>query len=80
MQGLADTFIQMGFPFASDTAKDLNRLIFETMYHAALEQSCELAREEGYYETFPGSPARKENYNTTCGGSHPRKGAMIGLH
>jgi len=74
VQGLADTFIQMGFPFASDTAKDLNRLIFETMYHAALEQSCELAREEGYYETFPGSPASKGELQYDLWGVTPTEG------
>jgi ribonucleoside-diphosphate reductase alpha chain len=57
VQGLADTFIQMGYPFASDEAKDLNRDIFETIYHAAVEQSIELARIDGPYESFQGSPA-----------------------
>jgi len=59
VQGLADTFIQMGFPFYSDEAKDLNRKIFETIYHAAVEQSIELAKTLGAYETFTGSPASK---------------------
>jgi len=59
VQGLADVFIQMGFPFYSEPAKELNRAIFETIYHAALEQSIELARAEGAYETFAGSPASK---------------------
>jgi ribonucleotide reductase alpha subunit len=59
VQGLADVFIQMGYPFYSDTAKELNRTIFETIYHAAIEQSIELARVEGPYETFAGSPASK---------------------
>jgi ribonucleoside-diphosphate reductase alpha chain len=59
VQGLADTFIQMGFPFYSDDAKDLNRKIFETIYHAAVEQSIELAKTLGAYETFAGSPASK---------------------
>jgi ribonucleotide reductase alpha subunit len=45
VQGLADTFIQMGFIFDSDEAKELNRHIFETIYHAALTLSCELAEE-----------------------------------
>ena len=38
-------------------AKEINRNIFETIYHAALEKSCELAAIEGHYETFDGSPA-----------------------
>ena len=57
VQGLADVFIRMGFPFASEPARALNRDIFETMYFAALEQSCDLAEQFGPYETFPGSPA-----------------------
>lgn len=44
-------------PFDSEEAKKLNRLIFETIYHAAVEASCELAEEYGCYESFQGSPA-----------------------
>jgi ribonucleotide reductase alpha subunit len=43
VQGLADTFVLMDMPFHSDDAKALNKLIFETIYHAALEKSNELA-------------------------------------
>jgi ribonucleoside-diphosphate reductase alpha chain len=57
VQGLADVFMILGFPFASDEARLLNKRIFETIYHAALEESCDLARRDGAYETFPGSPA-----------------------
>jgi ribonucleoside-diphosphate reductase alpha chain len=59
VQGLADVFIQMGYPFYSEEAKELNRAIFETIYHAAVEQSIELAKTEGPYESFQGSPASK---------------------
>lgn len=59
VSGLADAFIRLGLPFTSDEAKELNEAIFETIYHAALEASAELAEEEGMYETFPGSPASK---------------------
>ena len=59
VQGLADVFIQMGYPFYSNEAKTLNRAIFETIYHAAVEQSIELAKMEGPYETFQGSPASR---------------------
>jgi ribonucleoside-diphosphate reductase alpha chain len=61
VQGLADVFMILGLPFYSDEAKLINRQIFETIYHAALEQSCELAIEEGPYETFEGSPASEGN-------------------
>lgn len=56
VQGLADTFAQLRFPFDSDGAKQLNKYIFETMYYAALEASCELAEKYGPYETYEGSP------------------------
>jgi ribonucleotide reductase alpha subunit len=45
VQGLADVFIKMGLPFSADKSKQINRDIFETIYHAALEQSCEMAEE-----------------------------------
>jgi len=44
VQGLADTFILMDLPFTSDTAKEINKMIFETIYHGAVEKSCELAQ------------------------------------
>ncbi len=57
VQGLADVFILHRVAFESDEAKEINSRIFETMYHAALEASCELAQIDGSYETFEGSPA-----------------------
>ena len=56
VQGLADAFILMRMPFDSEEAKQLNREIFECIYYAALESSCELAEKFGPYETYPGSP------------------------
>ena len=56
-QGLSDCFMQLNLAFHSDEAKQINKWIFETMYHAALEKSCELAEQYGPYETFHGSPA-----------------------
>lgn len=44
VQGLADTFIMMGFPFDSEEAKELNKKIFETIYHASLEASNDISR------------------------------------
>jgi ribonucleoside-diphosphate reductase alpha subunit len=57
VQGLADVFFLMGHAFLSDEAREINRFIFETIYHGALEASCELAETLGSYETFQGSPA-----------------------
>ncbi|KAG0287925.1 ribonucleotide-diphosphate reductase subunit rnr1 [Linnemannia gamsii] len=59
VQGLADAFIKMRMPFDSPAARKLNVQIFETIYHAALETSCELAQEEGTYTTYEGSPVSK---------------------
>ena len=57
VQGLADAFIMMNIPFHSDEAKEVNKFIFETIYHAALEKSNELAIKHGSYSSFDGSPA-----------------------
>ena len=57
VQGLADVFMMIGLAFDEPRARDLNTRIFETIYHAALSESCQLAKEEGPYETFAGSPA-----------------------
>ncbi|GAA3939547.1 ribonucleoside-diphosphate reductase subunit alpha [Chitinophaga oryziterrae] len=59
VQGLADAFILMRYPFESEEAKQLNKDIFETIYYAALSASRDLAKKDGAYETFPGSPASK---------------------
>jgi len=59
VQGLADAFLALRMPFDSTDAKHLNIQIFETIYHAAVEASTELAAREGPYETFQGSPASK---------------------
>ena len=57
VQGLADALAMMDIPFHSDDAKKVNKLVFETMYHASLEMSMEVAKEKGPYSTFQGSPA-----------------------
>ncbi|XP_071951514.1 ribonucleoside-diphosphate reductase large subunit-like isoform X2 [Antedon mediterranea] len=59
VQGLADAFILMRFPFESEEAQNLNIQIFETIYHASLQASCEIAKELGPYETYEGSPVSK---------------------
>ncbi len=56
VQGLADAFILMRYPFESEEAKKLNAEIFETLYYAALCASKDLAKLEGPYESYPGSP------------------------
>ncbi|BAO40702.1 ribonucleoside-diphosphate reductase large chain 1 [Kluyveromyces marxianus] len=59
VQGLADAFMLCRTPFESEDAATLNKQIFETIYHAAIEASIELAEKYGHYESFPGSPAQK---------------------
>ena len=59
VQGLADAFILMRYPFESEEAKVLNKEIFETIYYAAMTASKDLAKIEGPYTTFKGSPLSK---------------------
>jgi len=73
IQGLADTFALLDIPFHSDEAKVVNSQIFETIYHAALEKSMELAKEQGPYETFKGSPASKGILQFDMWGVYPTR-------
>jgi ribonucleoside-diphosphate reductase alpha chain len=59
VQGLADAFILMRYPFDSEAARTLNREVFETIYYAAMTASKDLAIQDGPYQTFEGSPASK---------------------
>jgi ribonucleoside-diphosphate reductase subunit M1 len=56
VQGLADVFLLLGLPFDSEAAAQLNKEIFETIYFAALTESCAQAERDGTYETYAGSP------------------------
>lgn len=56
VQGLADTFFKLRYSFDSEDARKLNREIFETIYYAALNASADLAKVEGHYESYEGSP------------------------
>ena len=59
VQGMADTFILMRHAFDSPKAKKLNSEIFETIYYASMEASMEIAKKEGPYKTYEGSPVSK---------------------
>jgi ribonucleoside-diphosphate reductase alpha chain len=59
IQGLADAFILLRYPFECDEAQALNREIHETIYYAAMTASKDLAIKDGHYETYPGSPVSK---------------------
>jgi len=56
VQGLADVFCMLSIPFESDEADKLQTDIFETIYYAALVSSKDIAKENGSYESFQGSP------------------------
>jgi len=71
VQGLADAFIQMRYPFDSEEARQLNKDVFETLYYAACTASKDLAKEEGAYETFQGSPASKGQLQYDMWGVEP---------
>ena len=59
VQGLADVFALLGLSWEDEKAAELNQLIFEHMYYAAVEASAQMAQEERPYSTFAGSPASK---------------------
>ncbi len=71
VQGLADAFILMRFPFDSPEARQLNRDIFETIYFAAMTESVALAEKHGHYESFPGSPLSKGQFQFDLWGAQP---------
>ena len=71
VQGLADVFMMLSLPFDSLAARDLNKNIFEAMYHGALCSSCALAKKYGKYETFTGSPASEGNLQFDLWGVKP---------
>jgi ribonucleoside-diphosphate reductase alpha chain len=56
VQGLADAFFKMRMPFDSDAARKLNKEIFETIYFAAIDCSADLAKQDGHYDSYKGSP------------------------
>jgi ribonucleoside-diphosphate reductase alpha chain len=71
VQGLADAFIMMRFPFESAEARKLNRDIFETIYFAAVTESCEQAKIHGAYESFKGSPISQGIFQFDMWGEQP---------
>ena len=74
VQGLADTFIHLRMPFESDEARGLNKDIFETLYFAAMTASKDLAKKNGAYETFKGSPLSEGKFQFDLWGVSPESG------
>ncbi|MDC1195938.1 ribonucleoside-diphosphate reductase subunit alpha, partial [Crocinitomicaceae bacterium] len=62
VQGLADAFILMGLPFESEEARALNKEVFETIYYASMTASKDLAKVDGAYESYEGSPVSKGEF------------------
>jgi ribonucleoside-diphosphate reductase alpha chain len=79
VQGLADVFLLLKMPFESDSARRLNKEIFETIYYAAVDESCRLAQRFGPYETFAGSPISQGQFQFDLWNERPeseRPGAV----
>jgi ribonucleoside-diphosphate reductase subunit M1 len=74
VQGLADAFILLRLPFSCPEAQKLNEEIFETLYYAAVESSCDIAEKDGPYETFQGSPASQGQLQFDLWGQQPSSG------
>ncbi|MBD1397348.1 ribonucleoside-diphosphate reductase subunit alpha [Pontibacter sp. JH31] len=74
VQGLADTFIALRMPFESEEARGLNKDIFETIYFAAMTASKDLAKKQGAYETFKGSPLSEGKFQFDMWGVTPDSG------
>jgi len=71
VQGLADVFILLRLPFESEEARTLNKEIFETIYFAAMTASKDLAKVQGPYETYAGSPVSKAQFQFDLWGVEP---------
>ena len=71
VQGLADTYAMLKMDFCSPEAEELNRKVFATIYYGALEASCELAKEEGKYSSYEGSPASRGELQFDMWGVEP---------
>lgn len=73
VQGLADVFFQVGVAYDSDEAKLLNKEIFETIYYASIKASCDLAKVDGPYATYAGSPISEGKFQFDLWGAKPTK-------
>jgi ribonucleoside-diphosphate reductase alpha chain len=73
VQGLADVFFTLGIPYDSEEAKSLNKEIFETIYYASIKASCDLAKEQGTYATYKGSPISEGKFQFDLWGTKPTK-------
>jgi len=70
VQGLADCFQLLGYPYDSEMARKLNKHVFETIYFAAMSESVALAKTHGPYETYKGSPLSQGKTQVELWGQH----------
>ncbi len=73
VQGLADVFFMLGLPYESEEAKLINKEIFETIYYASIKASCDLAKEQGPYATYNGSPISEGKFQFDLWQAKPTK-------
>jgi len=73
VQGLADVFFTMGLSYESEEAKQINKDIFETIYYASIKASCDLAKEQGAYASYEGSPISKGQFQFDLWSAKPGK-------
>ena len=73
VQGLADVFFILNLPYESEEAKLINKEIFETIYYACIKASCDLAKTDGAYATYKGSPISKGKLQFDLWGVKPTK-------
>ena len=71
VQGLADVFLKLCMPFDAPEARSLNKQIFETIYFAAMTASKDLAKKQGPYATFKGSPTAQGIFQFDMWGIQP---------
>jgi ribonucleoside-diphosphate reductase alpha subunit len=74
IQGLADVFMMLKLPFDSEEARKINREVFETIYFGSMTASMEIAKVDGPYETFKGSPVSKGIFQFDMWGVTPDSG------
>ena len=73
VQGLSDVFFMLGLPYEAEEAKSINKEIFETIYYACIKASCDLAKTEGAYATYEGSPISQGKLQFDLWGVKPTK-------
>ena len=71
VQGLADAFALLGYAFESSEAAKLNKEIFAAIYHGAMRASVDLAKKDGSYDSFKGSPLSEGKFQFDLWGITP---------